>query len=217
MIHDNTLRDAAEPLEPRPSKPDAVAALRHCLGPDPRDVVSDADAVTRHLAAAWDYFRGSNGGGMHASKLSSRVEKISWDPPLLQFRIERHGGTVWGSSRAEFQWWVIDLDERTAAWDMHGYRQVRPRAKPLDVKPVAAAIADSVLRRHRGESVASDQLKWYPDGTVRVLVGSIVPDQRTPMQTLRGRRKRFWQALDDILLGAGWTKLPRGAYRPPSA
>ena len=36
-------------------------------------------------------------------------EDLTWDPPNLCFSIDRHGGTVMGSKRAERQTWMLNL------------------------------------------------------------------------------------------------------------
>lgn len=39
-------------------------------------------------------------GGMLSNKLLRRMEDVLWALPILSFRIERHGGTDCGSTRA---------------------------------------------------------------------------------------------------------------------
>ncbi len=75
------------------------------LAPGP---ISDTSGLQKVLANYWESIEGSNAGGMRAYKLSGRIEKPKWVPPLLTFEIERHGGTVQGSSRAELQRWTIN-------------------------------------------------------------------------------------------------------------
>src|ERR1035438_2078306 len=74
---------------------------RHCtaLPPGP---VADVPTLERLLAAAWGDLVGDD-GGMVAHKLMNRMKAVTWNSPILSFRIERHGGTVLGSSRGEMQ------------------------------------------------------------------------------------------------------------------
>ena len=60
---------------------------------------------------------------MAGHKLIGRMENVEWHPPILTFLIERHGGTVLGSARAELQRWTVDLDRRTATCERVGHRQ----------------------------------------------------------------------------------------------
>jgi hypothetical protein len=53
------------------------------------------------LIECWGLLGGSSQEGTTADKLSGRIENLRWQPPYLLFQIERHGGTVMGSSRAE--------------------------------------------------------------------------------------------------------------------
>ena len=85
--------------------------------PDPSD-------LERLLAACWHEFHGDN-GGMTSDKLLGRMEEVVWEPPILSFTVERHGGTVQGSSRASLQQWRLDLDKKTAWCEERRFRQVR--------------------------------------------------------------------------------------------
>ena len=67
------------------------------------------------LAGCWDSLLLSDRGGMRPEKISSRLEKVNWDPPYLTFDIERHGGTVLGSQYAEIQSWKINVQEATGS------------------------------------------------------------------------------------------------------
>jgi hypothetical protein len=174
---------------------DAIpSALREFL-----DSGSDDHAqLVRHLAACWSGFRGSSESAMDAHKLS-RLEEPHWDPPRFTFTIERHGGTVYGSTRAQLQRWVVDLDARTAEAAEIGHRQLRPMSPRLDVKPIAAEIAELIVAgRH------DDRLQWSVDRTkVRVLTGVFIPDvgpkQTGTQSTLRegsdARGGTLWMAL----------------------
>lgn len=97
--------------------------------------------VERVLSRCWDRLAGSDRGGMTALKLIGRTEEMEWMPPMLSFKIERHGALVNGSSRAEVQCWRVDLDRENAELVDTRRRQKLPTAKRLDVKPIAAEIA----------------------------------------------------------------------------
>ena len=48
------------------------------------------------LAACWEELSGFTDGGMTRDKLSSRIETVRWEPPVLSFMIERHGALIAG-------------------------------------------------------------------------------------------------------------------------
>ena len=148
-----------------------------------------------------------DGGGMTRDKIPGRTEKMQWNPPFLTFQIERHGGTVKGSSRAKLQCWTVDIEAKSASHDESGFRQVRPRAKPLNVESLAREVAQLVSDRS-----SDHRLNWYEDGSVRVHVGKIIPKDDTPKQTLVGRRKRFRAALVKVLQDKGWEEKTRHVY-----
>ena len=49
---------------------------------------------------------------------------MEWHPPILSFKIERHGGFVLGSSRAEMQLSNIDTANLTATVVKTSHRQI---------------------------------------------------------------------------------------------
>jgi hypothetical protein len=79
----------------------------------PPGPVPDLGDLERLLTDCWHEFTGDD-GGMAGQKLLGRMEEVVWEPPILTFKIERHGGTVLGSSRATPQEWRLDLDKKTA-------------------------------------------------------------------------------------------------------
>ena len=140
---------------------------------------------------------------MHAFKIIGRTEELTWEPPNLSFVIERHGGTVCGSSRAELQYWVVNVESGEAGFSTCGWRQIRPMAKRLNVLPLATEVVDLVKARKE-----DPRLKWLDHKKVRILTGRIIPDN-SPKQTVRGRRKRFAQALDALMKKEGWIRSAR--------
>ena len=145
---------------------------------------------------------------MEGNKLFGRMESVEWSPPLLTFKIKRHGGASLGSSRAELQHWAVDISKRMASLGGTSHRRLRPTQRRLDVAPLANAVARSILSRE-GDAY----LKWFPDGHVLVCIGKVIP-VGGPKQTVAGRRKRFRTALDAILKTNGWEKLRHNTYRP---
>jgi hypothetical protein len=77
------------------------------------------------------------------------MEDLEWSPPILTFIIVRHGATALGSSRAEKQLWILDIDAMTAEPHRSGYRQIYPKASPWDAKPVAEKLAKLILGKKR--------------------------------------------------------------------
>jgi hypothetical protein len=149
---------------------------------------------------------------MEGNKLFfGRMKSVEWWPPLLTFKIERHGGASLGSSRAEIQNWAIDISKRIASLGGSSHRQLRPLQPRLDVAPLANAVAGSILTRQGDE-----YLKWFPDGHVLVSIGKVIP-LGGPKQTVAGRRKRFRTALDAILKANGWEKVRTNTYRPSNS
>lgn len=102
---------------------------------------------------------------------------------------------------AELQRWTVNVETAVADCQQSShYRQVGERDKPLRVGPLADELAQAVTNRRD-----DPRLKWYADGTVRVLVTSFV--KGLYKQTEVGRRQRFRAALDRRLDAAGWRKL----------
>lgn len=140
------------------------------------------------------------------------MEDVAWHPPLLTFTIERHGGTVMGSSRATLQECIVDVEKMTVACVEARHRQVRPMQARLDVAPIAEEIVAQIVNRQEDH-----RLKWYTDGRVRVLIGKILPEGSAVKQTLAARRRRFWAAVDERLADRGWKECKGGLYERSSS
>jgi len=169
--------------------------------------ITDSTEVERLLALARTDLAGDY-EGMKPYKLLNRMEDVTWTPPLLTFRIERHGATVMRSSRAEMQAWTVDVERGTALCEETGYRQLMPRQRPLDVKPMAEEIAAAIVS-HADEP----RLKWVDQKTVRVKIGVILPKGSAVKMTLAGRRKRFQMALSERLATQGWVQVGANKYQ----
>ena len=176
----------------------ALRAHLQALAPGP---VQDVAGVLEPLREAWASLDGSTHSGMASFKLTvARVEVPTWSPPVFSFRIERHGGTVLGSTRAEMETWEVDVEAGTAGVTRVGHRQLRPMARREYMGPLAHDVADLIVQRSDAAC-----LRWAPDHSrVAVMVGAIVPGTG-PQQTVRGRRKRFRDALRAALAPNGWT------------
>src|SRR5262249_29182080 len=118
------------------------ASLRAFLATQPPGTLlpGSAEKVVGILEACWIDLEGSGEESMHAGKLA-RAEDLIWHPPILSFVIERHGGTVLGSTRAELHRWEIDVDRGSATCDPQaGRRQLRRQSPALNVEPLAEEI-----------------------------------------------------------------------------
>jgi hypothetical protein len=160
------------------------------------------------LAQVWPSLRGSSAGGMQPHKIRGRTENLCWNPPQLTFAIERHGGTVNGSTRAELQRWCVDVAAHTAEIVSTGKRQLRAMAKKVNVKEPAAMIAEAILKNQESAS-----LKRYPDGRVKVLISALIPQEGAFKQTVAGRRKRFRAALAALIQEHGWSEVATNTYQ----
>src|SRR6266508_7016099 len=127
------------------SQSPAVNALRECVSGLRAGRVRDVAALEAALAACWHQLDGGNERGMEPGKLRGRTEDMVWEPPLLRFRLERHGGTVQGSSRADLQDWTIDTNAATATVSVRGYRQLHRQETRLDVRALADHLVQLVI------------------------------------------------------------------------
>jgi len=140
----------------------------------PEGEITDTAELEELLAGCWDEFSGDY-GGMDPHKLRGRMEDVLWRPPIIEFVIERHGGTVMGSSRAELQHWTVDVEHKKVKLYKELYRQISPRAAPLDVNPIADELVSLIISGSKDE-----RLKWSAAGHVRVLTGRILPAGSVP-------------------------------------
>jgi hypothetical protein len=183
-----------------------VDGLRQYLTTLTPGAIENTEQIETLLAACWDEFAGHDADGLAGHKLRGRMENVTWNPPVLAFDIERHGGTVLGSSRAEVHSWSVDLEQMIATCRMGRHRQLTPMQPRLKVEPIVEEITRLIINRQQ-----DDRLRWRADGTVQVLVGKILPEGSAVKQTLAGRRKRFRKALTDRLKAEGWPLV-----KPPS-
>jgi hypothetical protein len=191
------------------SERNELAALKNYLATVPPGPVTETATLEGLLAACWDEFTGDD-GGMAGYKLLKRMEDVTWTPPTLNFAIERHGGTVMGSTRAEVQHWEVDLAKKTAILAKTGHRQLRPMARRIYIKP----LVDRILAALRGGS-ESDLVFRHDDGTTTLNTTLIFPGGSAVSMTLEGRRKKLREAVAAVLLKEGWEHLGKDRFRPP--
>lgn len=174
----------------------------------PAGTSPDQTLTEELLASCWDQLEGGEQQGMAGHKLRGRTEQLEWDPPVLRFRIERHGATVLGSTRAELHDWQINVGNGTASCAPAGQRQLRRRQAPLDVNPIAVEVVELI---RAGEE--DEHLSWAARDRVRVEIGKILPAGSAGKETLAGRRKRLRNALDERLRTEGWVPLRHWVYQ----
>jgi len=167
----------------------------------PGEIVNKAELESL-LCVYWGKLDNSLEPGMTGDKLIGRTENVFWDPPILRFSIERHGGYVQGSTRAEIQKWEVNIDQQSAEFVKSNYRQIKRMQPRLDIKKLASEIADLITNKERDE-----RLKWIDEKSVRVLIGNIIPSDSAIKQTVEGRRKRFRQELNKLLKEQDWKEV----------
>jgi hypothetical protein len=175
--------------------------LVRCLDSRHPGPVAETTELERVLTDVWGDLH-SDDDSMGGHKLAGRLEQVEWHPPLLTFTIERHGGTVRGSTRGELQHWTVDVRAGTATSRRAGHRQLAPMAERLDVTPLVDEVARSIV-----EGRAHGCVRRLADGRVHVVVARLFPDSSGFKRTVQGRRKRFREALIERLRANGWTHL----------
>ncbi|MFY9987545.1 MAG: hypothetical protein WAK31_22500 [Chthoniobacterales bacterium] len=106
-----------------------IGALRVALNSRPAGEIcnNEKEQIKMLLSEAWELFDGHDQGATDAYKLY-RAEKLQWQSPTLSFLLERHGRTNMGSTRADLQYWEVDLDTRQASIVKVGWRRVNRKA-----------------------------------------------------------------------------------------
>lgn len=173
----------------------------------PPGIIYHTSQLEELLAEASDEFSGDD-EGMEGYKLIKRMEDVLWNSPQLTFKIERHGITVMGSTRAELQGWTVNIREKTVTCEKAGIRQKRRRQPPLNVRPLAEEIASLVLNRR-----TDDRLTWHDEHHVKVNIGKILPKDSAVKETLTKRRKRFREVLTERLAAEGWMEYMSNVYK----
>ena len=169
-------------------------------------ITNPASHLEPLLADCWGQFGGDH-GGMSGDKLIGRMESVGWDSPLLTFTIERHGGTVMGSTRAELQHWSVNMDDATVELVHVGHRQLQPTADRVSVTEIAADIVQQILS---GDDL--DHLNREDGGVVHVVMGKLFPSSSGFKQTVQGRRQRLRKTIEEGLKPHGWVHVGRNRF-----
>lgn len=195
-------------MEDKPNQ--VIGELQEYLAGIVPGEVSDTTQLIGLLKNCWSAIRGSSEEAMAEHKLE-RAYGLEWQPPLLRFRIERHGSYMLGSTRAEKQWWEIDIDQaRVIGVGTHGYRQVVSNAKRLNVQPLAEEIVGIA---YNGQ--ADERLRWTADRlrvTFNLTKAIDLAVGPSPNQTREGRRKRLGKAVRELMIASGWLDRGRNTY-----
>ena len=165
----------------------------------------ETSQVEGFLAEKWDELIGESAGGMQGYKVKDRTEEMQWQPPVLGFTIERHGGTLQGSTRADMQDWEFDVVRCVANLVREWHRQLRRMNPRLDIAGIAEEIATAILERRR-----DPRLQWYRSGKSRVLSSAITGGQSVPKATREGRQKRLRKEILSRIIHHGW--VANGSY-----
>ena len=181
-----------------------VKQLKAYLDKQPAGAALDAESVVNLLSGCWDDLKGSKATKMRADKLG-RIERPTWNPPCLEFLIERHGQTVNGSTRATVYRWRVDLDKGTAVIVEEQRRQLSAMDMRLDVKPIAESLAYAIVH-----GADDPRIVIGKDRAVRLRMGEIIPE--TNKQTTSARRQRLRRHLSDELRPHGWNELRTNVY-----
>ena len=148
------------------------------------------------LAQAWDSIDGSKETKLLAWKLN-RIESLEKRNGMLYFDIERHGGTVNGSTRGVVYTWEVDVEHGEASIVRERNRQLYKADKRFDVNPIAQELTQKILEKQDHQ-----YLRWNAEKTsCTILVGAVVP--MTNKQTTSGRRERLRAAINGLLKPEG--------------
>lgn len=194
-----------------------MEALQELLADAPPGAVTHDLGLDTALATCWEMLRGNAEGGMEPYKLLGRIESIVWQPPFLTFVIERHDGTVRGSTRAELQHWEVNLDNRTASIIKEGHRQLEPMAPRLSIKKMAEEVAGLIVS---GKS--DSRIRRLADGTTKIVLSKVFPSPSGFKRTIKSRRKRLVEYVKGQLQEHGWMQIGGegfrliGAHNPPA-
>jgi len=175
--------------------PDALTELKAAFK-DLVDGPCEGSEMMSLLIGAWNSIAGSGETGLSDWKLM-RLEGLEKRDGKLYFDIERHGGTVHGSTRGEVYTWEVDVEHATATIIKKTHRQLYKADKRLDVGPMAQELADCIIGKQ-----PHPHLQWDGDmNSCKLLIGKAIPE--TFKQTTAGRREKLRYALNALLLPQG--------------
>jgi hypothetical protein len=166
--------------------------------PEGKIAGENEEQIIQLLYECWDELDGSGDTSMDISKLH-RYENLTFIPPAkIEFEIERHGATVFGSVYADVYLWTINLKEGSVNYGYYKKRLIGKRDKPLKVKPLAENITQQIVNLKKNY----EMLDWKSDRKVKVRIAKVIPE--TNQQTTAARRKRFRKELEELLRPHGW-------------
>ena len=185
----------------------AIKPLRDYLEKLSAGTALDVKQVADLLSSCRASLEGSNATKMRGDKLW-RIEEPEWNPPFLDFSIERHGQTVMGSSRASLYRWRVNVREGSATIVGEKRRQLHTMDKRLDVRPIAEAVADAIINTKDDARISIGK-----NGTIKLKIANIIP--ATKSQTTSSRRSRFRKYLNEMIAPHGWKELRANIYYQP--
>ncbi len=194
---------------------DKLQKLRETLRSVPAGPITDDQLyreIVRLLGECWEQMPGTHETAMRDFKLN-RAEQVSWDYPVLSFILERHGGTVLGSTRAELQRWTVNLESGSVGQSVETFRQLTPTAPRLDVKPIVTRVCEAVRQGSGSDCklTKSGIVSWPDENRVIIKQGVLIPDDGF-RQTVADRRRRFRDALIKQMKAQGWELERVGRY-----
>ncbi|TWU09891.1 hypothetical protein [Allorhodopirellula heiligendammensis] len=183
-----------------PDKPKMSERMSHRLTDEVLRGMTKQQAK-EHVITNWEDLSGSSEEGMAQYKLHGRMDKISWNSPILTFSIERHGGLVMGSSRADVHYWKVNLKECTAEIERKSYRQIDKMAPRVRIAPIVDEIVAALL-----SGSTDERIEWKENGEAHVLTSKqLFPGSSGYSETVGGRRRNFRDKLKTRLAEVGWT------------
>jgi hypothetical protein len=162
--------------------------------------------VINLLQGCWNEFTGSHQTNMEAYKLDKRVENLVWAPPVLSFKMARHGATVRGSPREHLYWWHINVADKTATPEKGTFRLVRPSAEKLskgEILEIVRRVCEHVQNGPLSLAPPGIFLKWKSETEILIIPATLIAADGFK-QTLAGRRKRVRSILIDEMKMIGW-------------
>ena len=191
----------------------ALANYLETLPPDTPIEGEIKNKILELLVECWATLAGSRDQSTKADKLY-RAENLRWEAPFLSFVLERHAGTVNGSTRAELHYWQVHVVSGDARILRIGHRQLSAMDKRMNTLAVAQETAR--LIQLKGEHRT---LKWIEPGVyVIVIIGEVIP--ATFKQTTESRRAAYSDKLSVIMRELGWTRSNMGSsmgFRAPES
>ncbi|GAB1482883.1 hypothetical protein MASR2M78_16990 [Treponema sp.] len=187
---------------------DSISRLQIALSTVPDgSIIENRETILTLLTKAWNSIQGTEQTSLFAEKLW-RIEELEKKEGKLYFQIERHGGTVNGSSRASLYSWEIDLASGKAIITKETFRQLSKAEKRLDVRPIAQELANSIISKQD-----NPYLHWNSEKTsCKILISEVIP--ATNMQTTMARRRRLRSEINSLINSAQLEVTDRNKIQP---